>query len=107
MALTVPMVLLCPECEQQHVDRDDRATEIHSTHTCEACGHEWTPRAHPTAGIEVGVLPVAWVQAFGKVHGDAAARAVLLEWGNREGEARSQKPPPSTLGTLWGSRRKV
>lgn len=37
------MVLRCPECGMQHVDREAWEVRPHRTHLCEHCGHHWTP----------------------------------------------------------------
>jgi predicted house-cleaning noncanonical NTP pyrophosphatase (MazG superfamily) len=49
----VPMVLLCPKCSGQHVDRGVwSTTRIHRTHLCEHCGETWKPFEYPTVGVE-------------------------------------------------------
>lgn len=49
----VPMVLICPKCGKNHVDRDEWATtRIHRSHLCENCGHVWRPFEFATVGIE-------------------------------------------------------
>jgi predicted house-cleaning noncanonical NTP pyrophosphatase (MazG superfamily) len=53
LAPPVPMVLLCPKCGGQHVDRGVWAsTRIHRTHLCERCGETWKPYAYATVGVE-------------------------------------------------------
>ncbi len=47
-----PLVLHCPRCGTQHIDRDEWATRPHRTHLCESCAHEWKPFEHPTVGVE-------------------------------------------------------
>lgn len=49
----IPMVLHCPRCHEQHIDRDTWATpeRSHRTHLC-SCGHTWKPANVPTAGVE-------------------------------------------------------
>lgn len=47
------MVLHCPACALQHIDRNEWATtRIHRTHLCEGCGHLWRPSEEPTVGVE-------------------------------------------------------
>jgi len=50
----IPMVLHCPKCHVQHVDRGEWATaaKAHQKHLCEACGHTWKPSAIATVGVE-------------------------------------------------------
>lgn len=49
----VPMVLLCPKCDGQHIDFGIWANvRIHRTHLCEHCGHTWRPFAYATVGVE-------------------------------------------------------
>jgi len=50
----IPMVLHCPKCHVQHVDRGEWATpaKAHRKHLCEACGHTWKPSAAATVGVE-------------------------------------------------------
>ena len=33
--------IICPSCQTPHLDLHARAIELHSVHTCGACGHEW------------------------------------------------------------------
>lgn len=47
-----PVVLFCPSCELQHIDRGEWATRPHRQHLCEGCRNLWTPSAHPTVGVE-------------------------------------------------------
>lgn len=48
------MLLWCPACHVQHVDRDLWATEekAHKKHLCEKCGHIWQPANVHTVGVE-------------------------------------------------------
>lgn len=48
----IPVILHCPECRTQHVDRDEWATRPHRTHLCAKCGLEWRASQVPTVGIE-------------------------------------------------------
>lgn len=47
-----PFELFCPECGNQHIDRDEWATRPHKTHLCEWCFHEWRPFEFATVGVE-------------------------------------------------------
>jgi hypothetical protein len=53
-AAPIPMLLWCPKCHSQHVDREEWATpaKAHRKHLCEACGHTWKPAAAATVGVE-------------------------------------------------------
>lgn len=49
----IAMVLICPECNGQHVDRGVWATtRIHRSHLCEHCGNVWKPFEYATVGVE-------------------------------------------------------
>ncbi len=50
-ATPVPMILHCPACRLQHVDKDEWATKLHRTHLCAGCGNKWRPAAIATVGV--------------------------------------------------------
>ena len=46
------MILRCPQCGVQHIDRDEWATtRVHRTHLCANCGQEWRPYEYATVGV--------------------------------------------------------
>lgn len=98
------LVMLCPECGQQHVDA---GVELHVEHVCKGCGHTWSPREHATFGVELGLLSIAWLGRFAKAHGQAAAAQVRQAWEGRETqrvhEVRMTIARAPT--TTWGGRR--
>lgn len=47
-----PMLLDCPKCGSQHVDRDEWATRVHRTHLCAHCWYQWQPHEFATVGVE-------------------------------------------------------
>jgi hypothetical protein len=50
----LPMILHCPLCSYQHVDKPDLPewdNRPHREHLCHACGHLWTPALIPTTGV--------------------------------------------------------
>lgn len=52
-----PMVLHCPKCNLQHVDKlepsgIDWRTRPHRKHQCASCGHVWMPYDFYTVGVE-------------------------------------------------------
>lgn len=51
----IPMLLWCPECQGDHVDRPDLeagwTNPPHRSHLCEWCGCVWRPADVPTAGV--------------------------------------------------------
>jgi hypothetical protein len=49
-----PMIIHCPKCHWQHVDRDEWATaeKAHKTHLCEHCGELFRVANIPTVGVE-------------------------------------------------------
>lgn len=61
----VPMLLFCPKCRTQHIDRDERtdtlisgvigedwSTKPHRSHLCSGCGFVWRPSDVPTVGVK-------------------------------------------------------
>lgn len=61
LAVPVPMVLNCPACGLQHVDKDeggagDWTRKPHRSHLCKivegGCGYVWRPADVPTVGVE-------------------------------------------------------
>lgn len=57
LKLPVPLVLHCPECTQQHIDKPDERTEgwvnpPHRSHLCHNCGAIWRPADVETVGVE-------------------------------------------------------
>lgn len=48
----IPMVLHCPKCRGQHIDREEWATHQHRTHRCEHCGELFRVAKVPTVGVE-------------------------------------------------------
>lgn len=53
METSIPMILHCPECKEQHIDEDEWATtRLHKTHLCLHCGHLWRPMDVPTVGVK-------------------------------------------------------
>lgn len=48
----IKLVIFCPKCNTQHIDRNEWETKLHKTHLCENCGNEWRPFDFPTIGIE-------------------------------------------------------
>lgn len=50
-ATPIPMVLYCPHCHKQHIEKGKWVTTGHRTHQCEFCGQGWTPSAHRTTGV--------------------------------------------------------
>lgn len=51
----IPMILFCPLCNYQHVDRPepdgDWKNPPHRTHLCHNCGNLWRPADVPTTGV--------------------------------------------------------
>ncbi len=50
--LPIPMILFCPGCGHQHIDRGEWATKRHRKHLCEKCGQIWKPAPVATVGVE-------------------------------------------------------
>jgi hypothetical protein len=54
----IDMVLLCPNCGKEHVDRPEPGTvwnnPPHAKHLCHFCGHLWKPYPYWTNGVASG-----------------------------------------------------
>ena len=52
----IPMVLHCPECRAQHIDKPDPergwTNPPHRSHECQECGYIWRPADIPTSGVK-------------------------------------------------------
>lgn len=50
---TVPMLLFCPRCHRQHIDKPkgEWVNPPHATHTCQHCGLLWRPSNRNTVGV--------------------------------------------------------
>lgn len=44
--------IVCPECNERHIDKDDWSKRLHKSHLCEYCGHIWQPHEGYTFGVE-------------------------------------------------------
>lgn len=56
VAAPLDMLLFCPRCHAQHIDKPDEAkgwsNPPHRTHACQACGHLWRQADVFTNGVE-------------------------------------------------------
>ncbi len=50
--IPIAMLLFCPYCHFEHIDRDEWAMKPHRTHLCEHCGERWRPSNRPTVGVK-------------------------------------------------------
>lgn len=50
---SVPMLIFCPTCLCQHIDRGEWQTKPHRTHLCEKCGGTFRPALIATVGVAV------------------------------------------------------
>lgn len=48
----IPMILLCPSCDQRHVDAGVFSEKEHHTHACQSCGFVWRPAIVATVGVQ-------------------------------------------------------
>lgn len=48
----VAMVLFCPHCKEQHIERGKWKTTPHRTHACYRCHKPFTPASVQTFGVE-------------------------------------------------------
>lgn len=46
------LVLFCPACRAQHIDRGPWETREHLTHLCESCHHLWVASEVCSVGVE-------------------------------------------------------
>jgi hypothetical protein len=76
--LPIPMILHCPACGLQHVDRPGTAVDgspwgnpPHRSHLCQECGHTWRPADVFTTGV-------ASIQTAGL--GDSTAPTLLHDY---------------------------
>lgn len=54
----IPMILFCPACNWQHIDKQGWTGKPHRTHLCENCKHEWRPSHRSTVGVlDLGPKP--------------------------------------------------
>lgn len=58
LAAPLPMLLFCPRCHKQHVDRPDGVWKNppHATHKCHYCDLLWRPSNRFTVGVR-SILP--------------------------------------------------
>lgn len=47
----IPMLIVCPACNERHVDEGEFATKRHHTHACQFCGTVWRPAIVATVGV--------------------------------------------------------
>jgi hypothetical protein len=52
MQTVIDLVLYCPTCGRQHIDKGSWANEAHKSHKCESCGFVWRPSDSCTRGVE-------------------------------------------------------
>lgn len=52
LPVPLPVVLFCPVCRAQHVDRGMWATLPHRRHRCAHCDHVWLAALVETVGVE-------------------------------------------------------
>ena len=51
-ALSIPMLLWCPQCHLRHIDEGEFASKAHHTHACQHCGMVWRPAIVNTCGVQ-------------------------------------------------------
>jgi hypothetical protein len=70
----IDMLLFCPACDTQHVDKTDKVwtNPPHRTHQCQFCDHLWRPADIPTNGV-------ATISTKGKNDGSASPTLALKE----------------------------
>jgi hypothetical protein len=72
----IPMILHCPKCGGQHIDRGIWATvRVHRTHLCEHCGELFRPhgfRSHDKATVGVEDVAVYKLAGSGGMIGGGA-----------------------------------
>lgn len=100
MTQPIPMVLHCPACRYQHIDKPDPARgwddRPHRTHKCQACGEEWRPANVATTGVKV-LPPVELSQPV--------AAALVTQWRRDSAGAKiaaAWTGPPPSFGQPFG-----
>lgn len=48
---SIPMILICPSCGEQHIDEAEFSEVPHHTHACQGCGMVWRPAKVNTHGV--------------------------------------------------------
>ncbi len=48
----IKMILYCPTCGHQHIDKGEWEHRRHRKHLCESCGGIWKPSNVYTVGVE-------------------------------------------------------
>jgi len=81
-AAPIDMVLYCPQCGAQHIDRPtkDWDNPPHRSHLCHACGCVWRPADVPTTGVRaVNTCGQADTWGWDGRSLDGAAKAVIAQ----------------------------
>ena len=118
----IDMVLHCPACGLQHIDRPDERSggwvnAPHRSHLCHGCGHIWRPADVPTNGVKavntrgkadsptapaqaqqaqpVGYVAAEIYSAWRKVGADTAG----LKWADFVDALRAVMPAPAPEAT--------
>lgn len=94
----VRMLLACPVCARQHIDRPDPeknwTNPPHRTHQCQHCGHLWRPADVPTEGVER-------IETRGENDGRALPEVVTIEDRQKELEQWYQEWRPRARGVNY------
>ncbi len=48
----VRIIMHCPACHLQHIDKGEWETKPHRRHLCDGCGHIWQPSIWYTVGVK-------------------------------------------------------
>lgn len=118
----IDMVLHCPKCGKQHIDKESKLIEIvhqlsgtvvdevwshppHCSHLCYGCGHIWRPADVPTHGVAAvktkgkGDSPIAQPA---QAQGEPVAPSASHEEATRLADAFERSADWLELGTLSG-----
>lgn len=84
----IPMVLLCPRCQAQHIDekKGEWTNPPHRSHLCGDCGTIWRPADVPTTGVA------------------AVSRGALDTWPPKDGRRPINGATRNFLERLFGRR---
>lgn len=95
-ALPLPMVLTCPRCRTQHVDKPEPeinwANPPHRSHKCGTCGLVWRPADVETVGVES-------VKTVGK--NDSAVKDWSGKWQGTETDGRCPLRSSGQVRCMW------
>lgn len=86
VAQPVDMILHCPNCGWQHVDKPDtwpdsrKDVPIHRSHKCEICGFIWRPADVPTNGVAAIKTQGKWDRPISQYIAGTSQHSMMMRW---------------------------